>query len=146
VVTGIVRDNQKSCCPTEHSSGKVRLHPVTKEENDAGKDWNGEPIDTTKAVKFDDGKLPYELIAPEFLEALTEILDFGQKKYAPRNWEKGMDWSRPFGALMRHAWEWWKGNDLDQETGKSHLWHMSCCAMFLVVYEIKGLGNDDRPQ
>lgn len=96
-------------------------------------------------VKADQGKAPYHLIAPEFLEAIAEILDFGQKKYAPRNWEKGMDWSRVFSALMRHAWAWWRGEDKDPETGKSHLWHAACCIMFLVAFEMRGIGKDDRP-
>jgi len=95
--------------------------------------------------KDDSGKLPYELIAPEILEALATILDFGAKKYAPRNWEKGMDWSRVYGALMRHMWSWWKKEEADPETGKSHLWHAACCIMFLLTYEIRKVGNDNRP-
>lgn len=62
-----------------------------------------------------------------------------------RNWELGMDWSRVFGALMRHMWSWWKGEKLDPETGKSHLWHAGCCIAFLIAYEERNVGNDDRP-
>ena len=62
-----------------------------------------------------------------------------------RNWEKGMAWSRPFSALMRHMWAWWAGEKLDPETGKSHLWHACCCLMFLVAYEQRSTGTDDRP-
>lgn len=95
--------------------------------------------------KDDTGKLPYDLIAPEFLAGTAEILAFGAAKYAPRNWEKGMAWSRPFSALMRHMWAWWAGEKLDPETGKSHLWHACCCLMFLVAYEQRNTGTDDRP-
>lgn len=95
--------------------------------------------------KDDTGKLPYDLIAPEFLAGTAEILAFGAAKYAPRNWEKGMAWSRPFSALMRHMWAWWAGEKLDPETGKSHLWHACCCLMFLVAYEQRSTGTDDRP-
>lgn len=96
-------------------------------------------------VKHDSGKLPYHLISPHILNALATILEFGAKKYAPRNWEDGMDWSRVFGALQRHMWAWWGGEKLDPETGKSHLWHAACCLMFLIHYEMVGIGKDDRP-
>ena len=95
--------------------------------------------------KDDQGKAPYHLLAPELLDGTAQVLAFGAAKYAPRNWEKGMDWSRPFSALMRHMWAWWRGEDKDPETGMSHLWHASCCIMFLLAYEERKIGNDDRP-
>lgn len=61
-----------------------------------------------------------------------------------RNWEHGMKWSRPFGALMRHMWAWWGGEPSDPETGRSHLWHAACCIAFLIAYEERGDGEDDR--
>ncbi len=71
-----------------------------------------------------------------------------------RNWEKGMKWGRVFGAAMRHLWCWWGGQapatlnfafgDLDDETKFSHLWHALCCVAFLVTYEQRGVGQDDR--
>ena len=95
--------------------------------------------------KDDGDKAPYHLLAPEMLEATALVLGFGAKKYSARNWEKGMHWSRPFGALMRHMWAWWRGEACDPETGYSHLWHASCCLMFLVAYEARNVGSDDRP-
>lgn len=107
--------------------------------------WPEDAPELKEGFKADAGKAPYHLIAPEHLEALAAVLDFGAKKYAPRNWEKGMDWSRPFSALMRHMWAWWRGEGADPETGMSHLWHAACCIMFLVAYEERGIGRDDRP-
>lgn len=99
---------------------------------------------STGGVKHDIGKPRYELIAPEFLHGLAEILTFGAEKYDDRNWEKGMAWGRPFGALQRHLWAWWNGEEIDAETGKSHLHHAACCLMFLSAYEARGIGVDDR--
>lgn len=62
-----------------------------------------------------------------------------------RNWELGMSWSRPFAALMRHMWAWWRGEAADPETGMSHLHHACCCLMFLVAFESRHAGQDDRP-
>lgn len=98
-----------------------------------------------KGRKDDTEKLPFHLLPPELLEGVASVLDFGAKKYAPRNWEAGMDWSRVFAALQRHMWAWWGGEDKDPETGMSHLYHAGCCIAFLISYEKRGIGNDDRP-
>ncbi len=95
--------------------------------------------------KHDGGKLPLHLLPVDALEAITEILDFGAKKYAPRNWEKGLDWSRVYRAAIGHLFSWWRGAGPDEETGKSHLWHAGCCVLFLISYELRSVGKDDRP-
>lgn len=100
----------------------------------------------TEGQKFDTDKLRYELLPPELLEETARVLTFGAVKYADRNWELGMKWSRPFGALMRHMWAWWRGENTDPETGYSHLAHAACCIAFLVSYERRGSGTDDRPE
>lgn len=96
--------------------------------------------------KDDADKAPYDLIAPELLEDVAAVLKFGAAKYAPRGWEKGMRWGRPFAAAMRHLWAWWRGEATDPETGLSHLAHAACCVMFLLAYEKRGVGEDDRPK
>ena len=94
--------------------------------------------------KDDQGKLPYHLLPSDAIEEILCVLDYGQRKYSPRNWEKGMDWSRPFSALMRHMWAWWRGENVDPETGYSHLAHAGCCVLFLLSYQKRVIGNDDR--
>lgn len=104
------------------------------------------PTSLTEGVKHDEGKLTYHLLPPELLEQTALVLEFGAKKYAERNWEKGMSWHRPFSALMRHMWAWWRGEVADPETGYSHLAHAACCLAFLISYEQRGIGVDDRPK
>jgi hypothetical protein len=101
---------------------------------------------TGEGQKFDSDKLRYELLPPELLEEVARVLTFGAHKYSARNWELGMAWSRPFGALMRHMWAWWRGEEKDPETGYSHLAHAACCIAFLVSYEARNTGTDDRPK
>ena len=102
----------------------------------------------SEGLKYDAGKVRYELLPPELLEGVATILTFGAAKYADRNWELGMKWSRVFGALMRHLWAWWNPftPSVDAETGHSHLWHAGCCLAFLIAYEQRGVGEDDRPE
>lgn len=94
----------------------------------------------------DQGKPLYSLLPTDALEGVTRVLTFGAKKYAERNWEKGMDWSRCFNSMMRHAWGYWRGEDLDPESGLPHVDHMVCNALFLAAYwrrpDLKGF--DDR--
>ena len=96
------------------------------------------------AWKQDGGKPRMDLIAPEFLFGTANVLTFGAAKYDQRNWEKGMSWGRVFGAMMRHMWAWWGGQKADDETGFSHLHHAAACLMFLIAYEERKIGTDDR--
>lgn len=99
----------------------------------------------TEGRKDDSAKPRYDLIPPEWLDGPAQVLTFGAAKYSARNWEKGMRWGRPFAAMMRHMWAWWRGEKADPETGYSHLWHAACCLMFLMAYEARQIGEDDRP-
>lgn len=104
--------------------------------------------------KLDEEKVRLDLIPPELIFAVGDILTFGARKYNDRDWERGMKWGRVFGATMRHLWAWWGGKGpstnnfvfgpLDTETGRSHLWHAGCCITFLIAYEERGIGEDDR--
>lgn len=98
-----------------------------------------------EGVKFDTDKDPWHLIPYDAVRGIAKVLAFGAKKYGDRNWELGMGWSRPFAALQRHLAAWWEGEKADPETGMSHLWHAGCCLFFLIAYELRGVGRDDRP-
>ena len=102
-------------------------------------------IPVSTGVKFDTGKTRMELIPPSLLEAVGGILTFGAEKYSDRNWEKGIEWSRVYGALQRHLNAFWSGEDTDPETGKSHLHHAGCCIAFLIEYETTHPELDNRP-
>ena len=98
----------------------------------------------TPGYKADEGKPRMDLLPPELLWAVANVLTFGAKKYSDRNWEAGMKWGRVYAALQRHLWAWWHGEAKDPETGYSHLWHSGCCIAFLIAYEHREIGEDDR--
>jgi hypothetical protein len=100
---------------------------------------------TMEGNKFDTEKLPWHLLPPDAIEDIVKVLQFGATKYGDRNWETGMRWNRPFAALMRHMWAWWGREDNDPETGISHLAHAGCCILFLIAYEKRVIGEDNRP-
>lgn len=101
--------------------------------------------ETETGVKFDTAKDPWHLLPWDAVRAIVKILAFGAEKYSDRNWELGMAWSRCFSALQRHLTSWWEREEKDSETGCSHLAHAGCCLLFLLTYELRSLGKDDRP-
>ena len=95
------------------------------------------PIVTTEiGAKDDSGKTRYDLIPPEALEQMVEVLTFGAKKYGSENWRMVSEAdTRYFAAAQRHLWAWKRGEESDKETGRSHLAHALCCIMFLLELE-----------
>jgi hypothetical protein len=95
-------------------------------------------------VKFDDGKERYDLIAPWALNEIVKVYNYGAMKYDDNNWRHGMKWGKLFGALMRHAWKWWRGETWDPESGLHHLAHTAWQCLALMEYERCKIGEDDR--
>jgi hypothetical protein len=102
----------------------------------------------TKAegIKHDQQKIRWDLVPFDAVNEIAKVLTFGAEKYAARNWEKGMDWSRAFGALQRHLTRWFHGQDKDKETRLTHLANAGCCLFFLLAWELRKVGRDDRPK
>lgn len=95
--------------------------------------------------KFDGGKPRMGLVHPDFIEGVAEVLTFGAKKYAAWNWAQGIEFDRLYDAAQRHLNAWNKGEDLDPESGKSHLMHAACELMFLHCFQKWGrLDLDNR--
>ena len=100
---------------------------------------------TNGGTKYDTGKLRFDLVPSEALEAVVEVWTYGANKYADRDWEKGLAWGRIFAALMRHMWAFWRGESLDEESGLPHLAHAAWCTLALLQYYLMKIGTDDRP-
>ena len=83
-----------------------------------------------EGIKFDSDKPRMELLDPEFLEGVSQVLTFGAKKYDAHNWRAGLSVSRTIGACLRHIFAFIRGEDLDKETGLHHLFHAGCELMF----------------
>lgn len=97
-------------------------------------------------VKHDTGKQRWDLLPYGTLAEIVRVFTFGANKYDDRNWEKGFNYSRVFGALQRHLVAWFEGEDCDPETGINHLAHAGCNIFFLLTFVLRGVGTDDRPK
>lgn len=102
-------------------------------------------VPTDKAVKYDKGKLPYHLVPWDAMDEIVAVLRFGAMKYGERNWEQGGHWHRDFAACLRHLTKWFMGEDVDPESGLSHLAHAGCCILFMLAYVLRKIGIDNRP-
>lgn len=94
-------------------------------------------------MKFDAGKLRFDLITPDVEEQLAAVLTHGAKKYAANSWQENVEdpINRYYAALRRHLNAWRKGEKVDPESGLNHLAHVACNVMFLLHFECPG----DKP-
>jgi hypothetical protein len=98
-------------------------------------------------LKYDDSKLRMDLIPPESQYGLAMVLTYGAAKYSAENWRAGISYKRVYGALQRHLTAWYSGEEVDPESGMSHLWHALFGLAVLSTYEAHSedyAGFDDR--
>lgn len=101
-------------------------------------------MDMSVAQKKDQGKAMLSRIDPGFLAELADVLEFGQKKYDWDNWKKGFGYHRLLDATLRHVYAMSEGQNLDPESGKSHVAHAACNLMFLSWHMRNRPDLDDR--
>ena len=99
----------------------------------------------------------FSSIPMDALRELAEHYGKGNAKYPAEdkgdglgrldNWRRGYDWSLSFSALMRHATQFWSGEDIDEETGSKHVvavaWHALALAHWMNNESLRHY--DDRP-
>lgn len=101
--------------------------------------------DISSGLHKDEGKLRVDLVSPEAIKAIAEVMTFGCKKYAPRNWERGIHYSRIYASAIRHLLEWFSRNDVDPESNINHLKHALWNVAALVTYVERDMKEfDDR--
>jgi hypothetical protein len=98
-----------------------------------------------EGLRFNEGKIRYDLMHPFAKEQLAKVFTMGSIKYAERNWEKGMKWSKILASLHRHLEAIERGEDYDQESGLLHAAHVEWNAHALCAYYKIYPQGDDRP-
>lgn len=94
-----------------------------------------ETTDTDQSAKADKGKLELSLVNPELVKAVAGVRMYGTEKYGDsENWRK-VEPKRYVDALYRHLLAYIEGNEVDEESGLSHLSHMACNISFLLDKE-----------
>jgi hypothetical protein len=104
--------------------------PVSDEVNRV----NTAPQNPKHVRALKDGKAPLEALIGGKVDAEEAwVLAHGGAKYGVRNWLLDPILLKTYvGAIRRHLNAWADGEDLDPDSGKSHLAHIrACCAVAL---------------
>ena len=134
-------DNERGKGLTGHEAnprGKLIEFTATPSLNGLNTSKPGE------GLRYNKGKRRFDLIPPDALAALADLFTIGARKYAERNWEKGMDYSNVIQSLDRHWNDFKAGIDRDPETGCLHITHVVWNAMALLTFQLRGIGTDNR--
>ena len=104
----------------------------------------GPLLPARQGVKYDQGKIPWHMLPRDALEEVIAIFQMGAAKYGEGNWLQGLPWLRVWDAAQRHLWAWRSGEDLDPESGRSHLAHAAWNCLALLHYLESHPELDDR--
>jgi hypothetical protein len=97
-----------------------------------------------KGLKYDNGKPRLSLIPKEALWGMAQALTYGAQKYAADNYKLGIEYRRLADATLRHLTAWLDGEELDPESGLSHLDH-AMASMAMLKYMATNVPEmDDR--
>jgi len=95
-----------------------------------------------RALRFNKGKVRFDLIDAEFEEGVARVLTFGDDKYGAENWKASYNTEHHeefvrgcYASLRRHLHAIRIGEWLDSESGLPHIDHVSCNVMFIRYYE-----------
>lgn len=88
-------------------------------------------------VKHDSGKLRLDLLPPDALALVADILTDGADEYGERNWEEGIERARLQASLERHLLKWKLGITHDARSKKLHMAHVACNALMMLALEAR---------
>lgn len=96
-------------------------------------------------TKFDQEKVDLHVLDPLFVEGTARVAQFGESKYGISNWKKGLTQTRIINAIRRHLAQIEKGEDLDDESGFHHAYHIAWGCQVLAYQHRNGQSHlDDR--
>lgn len=96
-------------------------------------------------TKFDQEKVDLHVLDPLFLEGTARVAQFGESKYGKSDWKKGLTQTRIINAVRRHLAQIEKGEDLDDESGFHHAYHIAWGCQVLAYQHRNGQYHlDDR--
>lgn len=101
---------------------------------------------TNPKDKIGKTKPPLHLIPPSAEIAESMAFELGAAKYGLYNWRGATVAASVYmAAAKRHLAQWWDGNNIDPESGATHLAHARACLAILIDAESIGKLVDDRP-
>ena len=101
-----------------------------------------------QGVKYDGEKPKMHLLPPKAINEVAKVLTFGAQKYDEENWRKLEDLqSRYSSGALRHIFAHLDSEDLDPESGLSHLAHAICCLLYKLEIELENAKiEEEKPR
>ncbi len=79
------------------------------------------------------------------IREMGKVFELGAKKYGRYNWRlHTVSATVYYDAAWRHLSAWFDGEDIDPESGVSHLAHVMACMTILLDAKQHGMLNDNR--
>ncbi len=123
-------------------SGPVGKDNYECEHGVARKDWCGtNPKDAIGSRKAGISTIPGQVMAELGLSMLEGACKYGRHNYRVSRVRSSVYYD----AAFRHLAAWWEGEDIDPDSGLSHLVKAMACLAVLRDAQIQGMLNDDRP-
>lgn len=104
------------------------------------------PPSEGRALRYNVGKAKLSYVPLALKEACSRGMVYGANKYERDNWKKGFPWTELVDCAMRHLEAFNEGEDIDAESGLSHIDLLACNVAFLAHMIKFSAGTDDRPQ
>jgi hypothetical protein len=106
---------------------------------------NKEPDPTNPKDLIGVTKCPLRLVPPALMLECATVMKHGAEKYGPYNWRDQKIRATVYGeAILRHLLAWMDGEDVDPDSGKSHLGHIAAGCGIVIDAEHVGSLIDDR--
>lgn len=99
---------------------------------------------TDGGIRFTSGKTRVDLVPPDAIMALADLMTANSHKYPDRNWELGMEYSKVLASMERHLLKLKAGEDIDPTDNQPNAIKVMWNAMALFCYWHRGVGTDDR--
>ena len=91
-------------------------------------------------------KVPFSTVSAPVIAELGLAMLEGDRKYGRHNYRvAGVRASVYYDACLRHLMAWWEGEDIDEDSGLSHVVKAATCMVVLRDAMINEMLNDDRP-
>lgn len=91
-------------------------------------------------------KVPFSVVPQNVVAEIALGLSEGARKYGRHNYRAiGVRASVYFDATLRHLTRWWEGEDVDEESGLSHITKALSSLTVLRDAMMQDMWTDDRP-
>lgn len=95
-------------------------------------------------IKHDKGKPRMSLVPRDAMVGTAQALGYGADKYGTYNFTGGLAYTRLTDATLRHIYAFLAGEDLDPESGLSHIHHAAATLAMLQYMLTHKPEMDDR--